>query len=120
MWFVTRVAVSLSDTSILKYGFCRYADHRTIYVRSRRAEKRVLRSVQTFPEKKLRLTLNARKISCAPVQERLFLGYQLQAEGRFSLALASLTRLRKLVQHLTMRNRGRDLNLVIQDLTVNV
>lgn len=57
------------------HKFCRYADDTNIYVRSQRAGDRVLKSVERFLGKYLKLKVNEGKSGCALVDERQFLGY---------------------------------------------
>jgi len=52
------------------HKFCRYADDCNIYVRTERAGKRVMDSVENFLRKKLKLKINPRKSAVARPQER--------------------------------------------------
>ena len=54
--------------------FARYADDSNIYVRSRRAGERVMRSVTRFITTKLKLKVNEQKSAVARPWERKFLG----------------------------------------------
>lgn len=67
------------DRELEKRGhrFVRYADDRNIYVQSLRSGERVLSSVSTFLEKKLKLRINKEKSAVGQVSERSFLGYRL-------------------------------------------
>jgi RNA-directed DNA polymerase len=58
-------------------AFCRYADERNIYVRSRQAGERVMASITRFLADKLKLTANLAKSAVACPWERKFLGYSL-------------------------------------------
>ncbi len=64
------------DKELEKRGhkFCRYADDCNIYVNSIAAGERVMESVTTFLEKKLRLKANKAKSAVAPRSEPNFLG----------------------------------------------
>ena len=57
------------------HKFARYADDIIILVKSRRAGERVLRSVQRFLAKQLRLELNEAKSGVVPVEGCEFLGF---------------------------------------------
>jgi RNA-directed DNA polymerase len=57
------------------HKFCRYADDCNVYVRSRSAGERVLKSITIFLERRLRLKVNAEKSAVARPWERRFLGY---------------------------------------------
>ncbi len=59
------------------HRFARYADDCNIYVQSRKAGDRVMASVRTFVETKLKLRVNEEKSAVALVSERSFLGYRL-------------------------------------------
>ena len=59
------------------HRFARYADDCNIYVQSQKAGDRVMASVKTFIEKKLKLRVNEEKSAVALVCERSFLGYRL-------------------------------------------
>lgn len=58
------------------HKFCRYADDCNIYVRSKAAGERVLKSVTEFLSKRLRLQVNAAKSAVARPWERKFPGYE--------------------------------------------
>ena len=60
-----------------EHRFVRYADDCNIYVQSLKAGERVMASVKTFLEKKLKLRVNEEKSAVAMVNERSFLGYRL-------------------------------------------
>jgi RNA-directed DNA polymerase len=67
------------DRELEKRGhrFVRYADDCNIYVQSPRSGERVLSSVSTFLEKKLKLRINKEKSAVGHVSERSLLGYRL-------------------------------------------
>jgi len=58
------------------HKFCRYADDCNIYVQSRSAGERVMKSLTRFLERRLRLRVNAEKSAVARPWERKFLGYR--------------------------------------------
>ena len=88
------------------HRFCRYADDCNIYVRSQAAGERVMASVTSFLEKRLRLKVNQEKSAVAPVEERQFLGYRLRADGSLFIASKSITRVKERLRRITRRNRG--------------
>ncbi len=96
--------------------FCRYADDCNIYVRSEAAGQRVMASVTTFLEGRLRLRVNRYKSAVARVEERQFLGYRLLPGGHLGIAPESLRRVKQRVQQTTSRSRGVSLRRMIQDL----
>jgi RNA-directed DNA polymerase len=96
--------------------FCRYADDCNIYVRSREAGERVMASVTSFLERKLRLRVNREKSAVAVVTERKFLGHRLLWDGRLGIAPQSLERAKARVREITRRSRGVALEQVIREL----
>jgi RNA-directed DNA polymerase len=108
------------DKELEKRGhrFCRYADDCNIYVQSQAAGERVLASVTTFLEKKLRLRVNREKSAVAPVLERKFLGHRLLPGGGLGIAPQSLDRARGRLRQITRRNRGVSFAEVIGELNL--
>jgi RNA-directed DNA polymerase len=100
------------------HAFCRYADDCNIYVQSQAAGQRVLASVTTFLEKKLRLRVNREKSAVAPVLERKFLGHRLLPGGGLGIAPRSLDRARGRLRQITRRNRGVSFAEVIGELNL--
>jgi len=100
------------------HRFVRYADDCNIYVRSERAGKRVMASLERFIERRLRLKLNATKSAVARPETRHFLGYRLapQPDGTVEVLLSerSERRLKDRVRELTPRNRGASLDSIIR------
>ncbi|MEO8495666.1 MAG: reverse transcriptase domain-containing protein, partial [Planctomycetota bacterium] len=62
------------------HKFARYADDFVILVKSRRAGVRVLRSIQRFLARVLRLELNEAKSGVVPVEGCEFLGFTFRGE----------------------------------------
>ena len=88
------------------HAFCRYADDCNIYVHSRKAGERVMESVTTFLEKKLKLRVNREKSAVDVVWERKFLGYRLGKGGKLHIAPESLRRFKDKIRSLTRRNQA--------------
>ncbi|GAH04620.1 unnamed protein product, partial [marine sediment metagenome] len=57
------------------HKFCRYADDNQLYVKSRKAAERVMKSITIFIEDKLKLKVNKRKSAIGRPGERKFLGF---------------------------------------------
>jgi RNA-directed DNA polymerase len=89
------------------------ADDCTIYERSLAAGQRVMASVTRFLEGRLRLRVNQQKSAVAPVAERKFLGYRLDAEGGLGIAPKSLQRAKDRLRQITKRNRAISLEQMI-------
>ena len=102
------------------HQFCRYADDCNVYVQSRSAGERVLKSLTSFLEQRLRLKVNAEKSAVARPWERKFLGYSFtwQRAARVKVAPVSVQRLKEKLREIFRRGRGRNLNkLIAEDLT---
>ncbi len=57
------------------HEFVRYADDLMVYVKTKRAGERVMASIKTFIEKRLKLRVNEAKSAVAPATSRPFLGF---------------------------------------------
>ncbi len=100
------------------HRFVRYADDANIYVRSERAGQRVMASVTSFIERRLRLKVNELKSAVARPEERHFLGFSLRYEpldGSVEVFLSQRSRKRVYakIRELTPRNWGGSLNACI-------
>jgi len=98
------------------HKFCRYADDSNIYVRSRSAGERVMKSLTQFLERRLRLQVNAEKSAVARPWERKFLGYSLtwHREARLRVAASSVQRLKEKLREIFRRGRGRNVGRLIE------
>ena len=81
-------------------AFSRYADDSNIYVSSRRAAERVLKSITTWIEENLRLKVNATKSGVGRPWERKFLGFRVNPEGKIEAAPKSLERFKDRVREM--------------------
>lgn len=99
------------------HTFCRYADDCNIYVQSRSAAVRVLKSITTFLERRLRLKVNAEKSAVARPWARKFLGYSFtsQRAARLKVAPAAVQRLKEKLREIFRRGRGRNLAKLIEE-----
>ena len=98
------------------HKFCRYADDSNIYVQSRSAGERVMKSITRFLEQRLRLKVNAEKSAVARPWERKFLGYSLtwHREARLKVAASSVQRLKEKLREIFRRGRGRNVGRLIE------
>ena len=96
--------------------FARYADDCNIYVKSRRAGERVLLSVTSWLDKKLRLRVNQSKSAVDRPWKRKFLGFTFTTRRQRSIAPASKAKFKKRIRELTKRNRGSSLQRVVSEL----
>src|SRR6201987_4068293 len=101
-----------------QHRFVRYADDCNIYVASERAGKRVMQSVTSFIQRRLKLKVNEAKSAVARPQERKFLGfsftYGLKAKRR--IAPKALLRCKQRVRELTRRTKGMSLAQMTKEL----
>jgi len=109
------------DKELEKRGhkFVRYADDCNIYVQTRRAGERVMESVKTFLEKKLKLKVNPKKSKVDRATRVKFLGfsfYKRKGEVLIRVAGRSLERLREKLRRLTKRTRSGKPEDVIQQI----
>jgi group II intron maturase len=95
----------------------RRATHRNIYVRSRRADERVMASMSRFLTRKLRLKVNEAKNAVARLEEHKFLGFSISNGGsERRIAPKALDKFKTQVRE-TRRTRGISLQQLIEHLT---
>lgn len=109
------------DKELEKRGhkFVRYADDCNIYVQTQRAGERVMESVKTFLEKKLKLKVNPKKSKVDRATRVKFLGfsfYKRKGEVLIRVATRSLERFREKLRRLTKRTRSGKLEDIIQEI----
>ena len=97
------------DKELEKRGhrFCRYADDCNIYVRSKRAGERVMASIRTFIETRLKLRVNAEKSAVDRPWKRKFLGFSLYTSQKgigIRLAPQTVERVKAKIRELSRRN----------------
>lgn len=98
--------------------FARYADDCNIYVRSRRAGARVMRSIGQFITRTLKLKVNAQKSAVARPWERKFLGFSftVHRQPKRRIAPKAVQRFKERVRELTRRTRGVSLEEMVAQL----
>lgn len=99
------------------HKFCRYADDCQIYVGSEQAAHRVKESITQFLEQKLKLTVNREKSAATRVTERTYLGHRFAIDGVIHISKPAQAQMKKRVRQITKRNRGRELKVIITELT---
>jgi RNA-directed DNA polymerase len=105
------------------HRFVRYADDCNVYVRSERAGQRVMASLKSFIERRLKLKVNSEKSSVAKPQERKFLSlklHRLKDTGvvRVLVADEALRNLESELKALTPRNWGQSFDDCIRRVNV--
>jgi len=118
---LSNIYLDVFDRELERRGhkFVRYADDCNIYVKSRRAGERVMRTATDFLEGKLRLTVNPEKSEVGSPSKLKFLGFSLgkDAEGTFiRVHAASIKRLKDKIRRITKRNRGISLARMLDEL----
>jgi RNA-directed DNA polymerase len=106
------------DKELTRRGhvFARYADDFLILVKSAKAAQRVMESVASYVEVKLKLVVNRIKSKCAPLAECEFLGFKISKQGKVKWTEKSLKRCKQRVKEITRRNRGQSVEDVIIEL----
>jgi RNA-directed DNA polymerase len=99
------------------HRFVRYADDCNVYVRSRRAGNRVLRSISEFLSRRLKLKVNEAKSAVARPWRRKFLGFSFSRfDFRRRISQESMRRLKERVRGITQRTRGRSIKDIAAEL----
>lgn len=98
------------------HRFVRYADDCNIYVRSRRAGTRVLKSISRYLSCHLKLQVNESKSAVGRPWERKFLGFSFSKRLNIILSRESLKRFKLKVRKITYRTRGRRIEVIVYDL----
>jgi len=106
------------DQELEKRGHCfvRYADDVSIYVKSERAGRRVLQSVDNFLSKKLKLKVNESKSRVDKPRNCSLLGFSIGKEGRVFVSDKSIRRFKDRIRELTARTRGRRIEQVVREV----
>ena len=96
------------------------ATRRNVYVGSREAAARVMESVTSFLERKLKLKVNREKSAVARPWERKFLGYTVTTnkQPRLKAAPESVKRAKVRIREITRRGKGRNIRKVIEDINL--
>lgn len=91
------------------HKFVRYADDMVILCKSRRSAHRTMKSIVSFIEEKLFLTVNRDKSQVAHVKDVKFLGYtfyRYRGEGRLRIHPKSVEKMKAKIKKLTSRSNG--------------
>ena len=120
---LSNVVLDELDQELARRGhrFVRYADDANIYVRSERAGQRVMASVKSFIERRLRLKINEAKSAVARPEERHFVGFRLRREpldGSVEVLLSkrSKERVEVRIRELVPRNWGNSVDACIKQV----
>lgn len=103
------------------HKFVRYADDSNIYLKSKRAGRRVMESMTTFLKVKLRLKVNLQKSAVDISDNRKFLGFNLYHyhEGiRIRITPQAIKRFKIKIRQITSRSNGQ--NIIKRILRLNL
>lgn len=98
------------------HRFVRYADDCNIYVRSKRAGLRVLRSISRFLSFHLKLSVNESKSAVDRPWRRQFLGFTLSSKLNRRISVKSIKRFKNRIREITRRVRGRRIEAIVKEL----
>jgi RNA-directed DNA polymerase len=98
------------------HRFVRYADDCNIYVKSRRAGSRVLRSISRYLESRLKLSVNEAKSAVDRPWRRQFLGFTFSWKLNRRISVKSIKRFKNRVREITRRVRGRRIEVIVKEL----
>ena len=99
------------------HRFARYADDFVVFVKSREAGERVMKSLQRYIGESLRLKVNTQKSAVDRPWKRTFLGFTFsRKDQRVKVSAKALTKLKSTIKTLSRRTRGHSLKQVIADI----
>ena len=109
------------DKELEKRGhkFCRFADDNNVYVKSKKAGKRVMESMTNLLEGKLKLKVNQEKSKVDLVTRRRFLGFSFYfARGGVNIRIHedSYKRFKEKIRVITNRNTGISMEVRLRRL----
>jgi len=115
---LSNLMLDVVDKELERRGhrFVRYADDCNVYVQSWRAGKRVMKGVEEFLAKRLKLVVNTAKSAVDRPARRSFLGFSFTpgATPKRRVAPKALARFKERVRELTRCARGASLSEVIK------
>ncbi len=101
------------------HRFVRYADDCNIYLKSERAGHRVMKSITTFLEVKLKLKVNVAKSKVGLSDKIKLLGFNLyhyQEQIRIRIDQEAIKRCKRKIRQITARSNGQNINQRIVQL----
>ena len=118
---LSNIVLDELDKELEKRGlrFVRYADDVAIYVRSRKAADRVMRSICRFITRKMKLVVNEEKSRVTRPWHSKYLGFRItRFMGKTLIGIhgKALSRFMERIREMTARKRGRSTACVIKEL----
>lgn len=98
------------------HKFVRYADDCSIYVRSKRAGARVIKSVSRYLSSQLKLKVNEAKSAVGRPWERVLLGFSFSKRLNKRVSEKSLKRFKAKIREMTSRTRGKRIETIVTEL----
>jgi len=98
------------------HRFVRYADDCNIYVKSKRAGSRVLKSISRYLEKHLKLSVNEAKSAVDRPWRRQFLGFTFSWKLNRLISDKAIKRFKNSIREITRRVRGRRIETIVKEL----
>lgn len=114
---LSNVVLDELDKELERRGlaFCRFADDCQIFVNSLKSAKRVMDSISSFIENKLKLVVNVEKSKVAHTHEVKFLGMSI-IDGRIVISGQSMKRAMEKIKELTPRGTHLKLEKAIEEI----
>ena len=115
---LANIALDRLDKELESRGhkFARYADDFIVMVKSAKAAERVLAGLIRYCEGRLQLVVNRAKSRVAPLKSCEFLGYRLNKQAKLAWTEKARRRFKERVKEITSRNRGHQVQTVIDEL----
>jgi len=120
---LSNIMLNELDMELEKRGlkFCRYADDCNIYVKSRKASDRVMKSITRFIEKNLKLKINKEKSTTGKPWNLKYLGfsfYSSRTKNKIGIRIhpESVKRLKFKIKWITGRSNGKSMQWRIDKL----
>ena len=98
------------------HQFVRYADDCNIYVKSKRAGSRVLKSVSRFLSSQLKLSVNEAKSAVDRPWRRKFLGFTFSSKLNRRISIEAIKRFKNRIREITCRVRGKRIDVIVKEL----
>lgn len=120
---LSNIVLDELDKEMEKRGlrFVRYADDFMIYVKSRRAGDRVMKSISKFITDKLCLKVNEEKSAVSHPWWRCYLGFSFtssRANPQIRIHSKSIVKFKKRIRELIPKNSGRSIQQIVYDLNL--
>ena len=98
------------------HRFVRYADDCNIYVKSKRAGLRVLRSISRYLTDHLKLSVNEAKSAVDRPWKRQFLGFTFSTRLNRCISPEAIKDFKDRIREITSRVRGRSIDVIMKEL----